>query len=98
MTVIVDLLRPLSEGEATLNSSDAQVQPNINLNFFGSDLDIVTMRKDPRGTARFSKSIHQGVVDSKLRVYGIRNLRIADASAIPATPDCRVQNTTYMIG
>ncbi|KAJ5490177.1 Glucose-methanol-choline oxidoreductase [Penicillium expansum] len=145
MTVIVDLLRPLSEGEVTLNNSNAQVQPNINLNFFGNDLDILAMRegvrwtydlltkgagfKDivlseypwkmpldsdddmnravldrsqtgfhPCGTARLSKSIHQGVVDSKLRVHGVRNLRIADASVIPVIPDCRIQNSVYMIG
>ncbi|OGE55137.1 hypothetical protein PENARI_c005G05441 [Penicillium arizonense] len=145
ITVIVDLLRPLSEGEVTLNSSNAQVQPNINLNFFANDLDILAMRegvrwtydvltngagfKDivvkeypwkmplhsdaemdkavldrsqtgfhPCGTARLSKSIHQGVVDSKLRVHGVRNLRIADASVIPVIPDCRIQNSVYMIG
>ena len=53
---------------------------------------------DPCGTARLSKSIHQGVVDSKLRVHGVRNLRIADASIIPVIPDCRIQNSVYMIG
>lgn len=164
MTVIVDLLRPLSEGEVTLNNSNPLVQPNINLNFFGNDLDILAMREgvrwtydlltsgagfkdivlseypwkmplqsddemkravldrsqtgfrkchrtlfslrmdtnhgmiDPCGTARLSKSIHQGVVDSKLRVHGVRNLRIADASIIPVIPDCRIQNSVYMIG
>ncbi|CAI7595753.1 unnamed protein product [Penicillium pancosmium] len=145
MTVIVDLLRPLSEGEVTLNSNNSQVQPNINLNFFGNDLDILAMRegvrwtydvltsgvgfKDlvigeypwkmplqsdeemkravldrsqtgfhPCGTARLSKNINQGVVDSKLRVHGISNLRIADASVIPVIPDCRIQNSVYMIG
>lgn len=50
MTVIVDLLRPLSEGEVTLNSSNALVQPNINLNFFGNDLDILAMREGVRWT------------------------------------------------
>jgi hypothetical protein len=37
-------------------------------------------------------------VDSKLRVHGVRNLRIADASVIPVIPDCRIQNSVYMIG
>lgn len=45
-----------------------------------------------------SKSIHQGVVDPKLRVHGVKNLRIADASVIPVIPDCRIQNSVYMIG
>lgn len=53
---------------------------------------------DPCGTARLSKSINQGVVDSKLRVHGVRNLRVADASIIPVIPDCRIQNSVYMIG
>jgi hypothetical protein len=50
ITVIVDLLRPLSEGAVTLNSSNAQVQPNINLNFFANDLDILAMREGVRWT------------------------------------------------
>jgi hypothetical protein len=58
----------------------------------------LTYSQDPCGTARLSKSIYQGVVDSKLRVHGIRNLRIADASVIPVIPDCRIQNSVYMIG
>lgn len=53
---------------------------------------------DPCGTARLSKSIQQGVVDSKLRVHEVRNLRIVDASVIPVIPDCRIQNSVYMIG
>ncbi|RSM18548.1 hypothetical protein CDV31_002684 [Fusarium ambrosium] len=33
-------------GEVTVNSSDPLVQPNINLNFFADDLDIIPMRED----------------------------------------------------
>ncbi|KAH6605077.1 aryl-alcohol oxidase [Trichoderma cornu-damae] len=43
--------RPISEpGEVTLNSSDYKDQPNINLNSFESELDIIAMR----GGIRFS--------------------------------------------
>jgi choline dehydrogenase-like flavoprotein len=145
-SVVVDLVRPISDpGEVTLNSADPLVQPNINLNFFANDLDIIAMRegirfsydvltkgegfKDivvdeypwpmpldddaamkhavldrcqtafhPCGTARLSKSIDQGVVDPALKVHGIKNLRVIDASVIPVIPDCRIQNSVYMIG
>lgn len=145
-SVVVDLVRPVSEGgEVTLNSADPLIQPNINLNFFSNDLDIIAMRegirfsydiltkgdgfKDivvgeypwdmpldsdeamnkavlercqtafhPCGTCRLSKNIEQGVVDSKLKVHGIKSLRVIDASIIPVIPDCRIQNSVYMIG
>lgn len=146
LSVVVDLVRPVSApGEVTLNSADPLVQPNINLNFFADDLDIIGMRegirfsydvltkgegfKDivvaeypwdmpldddkamhhavldrcqtafhPCGTNRLSKSIDQGVVDPQLRVHKMKNLRVIDASVIPIIPDCRIQNSVYMIG
>lgn len=36
----------------------------------------------------------QGVVDPKLKVHGIKNLRVINASSIP---DCRIQTSVYMI-
>ena len=50
MTVIVDLLRPLSEGEVKLTSANPLEQADINLNFFGNDLDILVMREGVRWT------------------------------------------------
>ncbi|KAG0207398.1 hypothetical protein BGX28_001337 [Mortierella sp. GBA30] len=145
MSVVVDLVRTVSEaGEVKLNSADPLEQPNINLNFFANEIDIIAMRegirwtydllfngdgfKDiivsefpwempldsdeamrkvvlercqtafhPTGTARLSKSIEQGVVDPQLRVHGIKNLRLIDASVIPVIPDCRPQNSVYMV-
>ncbi|KAK0713919.1 hypothetical protein B0T26DRAFT_678194 [Lasiosphaeria miniovina] len=146
LTVIVDLLRPLSKtGTVTLGSADPLAQPEVNLNFFAEDLDIVALRegvrwvddllttgegmKDiigedypwamprtsdeamnklilersqtgfhPCGSLRMGKDVSQGVVDSKLRVYGAEKLRVIDASVIPVIPDCRIQNSVYMIG
>ena len=48
-TVIVDLLRPLSQnGTVTLNSTDPLEQPNININFFSNDLDLIALREGVR--------------------------------------------------
>ncbi|KAF5861086.1 hypothetical protein ETB97_000597 [Aspergillus alliaceus] len=52
----------------------------------------------PTGTARLSKNIDRGVVDPELKVRGIQKLRVADASVITIRPDCRIQNSVYMVG
>ena len=48
-TVIVDLLRPVSpKGQVKLNSANCLDQPNINLNFLKSDLDVMALREGVR--------------------------------------------------
>ncbi|KAK7750015.1 hypothetical protein SLS62_008007 [Diatrype stigma] len=51
----------------------------------------------PCGSARMGRAVEHGVVDSRLRVFGVENLRVIDASVIPVIPDCRIQNSVYMI-
>jgi hypothetical protein len=49
LTVIVDLMRPLSRnGYVKLNSADPLEQPYINLNFFSNDLDLIALREGVR--------------------------------------------------
>ncbi|KUM55488.1 hypothetical protein ACN42_g11779 [Penicillium freii] len=49
--LFVDLVRPVSDpGEVTLNSADPLQQPNINLNYFNNDLDIIALREGIRFT------------------------------------------------
>ena len=44
-----------------------------------------------------SKDIDMGVVDEKLKVHGVKGLRVIDASVFPVIPDCRIQNAVYMV-
>ncbi|KAJ5142594.1 Glucose-methanol-choline oxidoreductase [Penicillium bovifimosum] len=49
LTVIVDLLRPQSRGGyVRLNSVDPREQPDINLNYFSDELDILALREGVR--------------------------------------------------
>jgi choline dehydrogenase-like flavoprotein len=49
MTVIVDLLRPVSKtGTVTLASADPLDDPKVNLNFLESDLDLIALREGVR--------------------------------------------------
>ncbi|KAI1761055.1 putative GMC oxidoreductase [Hypoxylon sp. FL1150] len=51
----------------------------------------------PCGSTRMAPDITQGVVDGKLKVFGVGSLRVIDASVIPVIPDCRIQNSVYAI-
>ena len=51
----------------------------------------------PLGTAAMMSRDLGGVVDSKLRVYGTRNVRVVDASVFPAIPGYYIQTPVYMI-
>lgn len=60
--------------------------------------DRVQTSYHPCGTNRLSKNIDQGVVGPQLKVHGVDRLRVIDASVFPIIPDCRIQNTVYMVG
>lgn len=40
----------------------------------------------------------EAVVNDKLQVYGIRNLRVVDASIMPRIPAAHTNAATFMIG
>ncbi|ETK93323.1 hypothetical protein, variant 1 [Phytophthora nicotianae] len=49
------------------------------------------------GSASMANSEEEGVVDNHLRVFGIQNLRVADASVIPLIPNGNVHSTVVMV-
>ncbi|CEL51966.1 putative GMC-type oxidoreductase Rv1279/MT1316 OS=Mycobacterium tuberculosis GN=Rv1279 PE=3 SV=1 [Rhizoctonia solani AG-1 IB] len=52
----------------------------------------------PVGTNSMMPRAHGGVVDSKLKVYGVDNLRVADGSIFPLSMSCHPQATLYALG
>lgn len=50
------------------------------------------------GTNRMLPLEEGGVVDPRLRVYGIQGLRIVDSSIMPTVPDINIQGPVFMIG
>lgn len=49
------------------------------------------------GSCRMSLGPEDGVVDQRLRVHGVKNLRIADASVFPKIPSAHTMAPTMMI-
>ena len=45
-----------------------------------------------------NQGIKAGVVDERLRVYGVQKLRVADASIMPLQIAAHLQATVYAIG
>jgi len=50
------------------------------------------------GTTRMGTSVTQGVVDGKLRVFGVKNLMVADIGIEPQATDGNTSYGAYVIG
>ncbi|KAI0413512.1 oxidoreductase [Xylaria grammica] len=51
----------------------------------------------PAGTCAMLPERIGGVVDASLRVHGVRNLRVVDASVVPLLPPGNLQSTVYAV-
>ncbi|XP_057662188.1 glucose dehydrogenase [FAD, quinone]-like [Diorhabda carinulata] len=60
---------------------------------------LVSHNNHPVGTCKMGPNPKQGdVVDNELKVYGIKKLRVADASVIPLSTSSHINGVCYMIG
>ncbi|TFK32888.1 alcohol oxidase [Crucibulum laeve] len=59
---------------------------------------VVTSDNHEVGTMAMMPRELGGVVDTKLRIYGIDNVRVVDASIIPLPISAHLSSTIYMIG
>lgn len=56
---------------------------------------VITTVWHPAGTCAMMPREIGGVVDSELKVYGVENLRVVDASVMPILPAAHMQGTVY---
>ncbi|TDL21863.1 GMC oxidoreductase [Rickenella mellea] len=99
---VVKFIMRLSHTEPLKSMIAEQIVPAPNLS---SDEDLQTFVKDSVLTTWHTSSSasmlprdKNGVVDAQLRVYGTKNVRIADLSIVPLHISAHTQSTAYVIG
>ncbi|KAL5495897.1 hypothetical protein ACEPAI_1361 [Sanghuangporus weigelae] len=96
-------LSPFSRGNVTITDTSIFTKPEVNVNWFSVDFDLVkawiqdafSAVFHPIGTAAMMRRELGGVVDGKLRVYDTVNLRVTDASVLPIHMSSHLQSTIY---
>ncbi|KAF8992616.1 hypothetical protein BDQ17DRAFT_1369331 [Cyathus striatus] len=101
------VLIPQYRGTVHIASSDPRVPPAVNPNYLTDNQDFsllvnmsMVLRRiwSPATVKQFaSTEIWVGAVDSKLRVYGVRGVRVADASVLPIQISAHPLSTVYGI-
>lgn len=93
--VILEPTHKVKELIQKLNSSNSEAEKRNHLIRYA--LDNVDLIYHPTGTCRMSHNSEYGVVDEQLRVFGVQNLRIVDASVMPSIVRGNTQAPVVMI-
>jgi len=94
--------RRIVEQAALAPYAPQEIKPGVQ---YQSDADLARLAGDiattifhPAGTTRMGQDDDpMAVVDSRLRVLGVRNLRIVDAGVMPTIPSGNINSPTLMI-
>lgn len=82
--------QPIEQAPGPRATTDAQLEEFVRMSMSASFAH-------PCCTAHMAPRSLGGVVDSQLRVYGVKGIRVVDASVIPLIPACHLQSTVYAI-
>lgn len=88
-------LPPVPECDALTPDSDAYWLCHIRFFYVGAWHSVGTCRMAPRSAGEEGQG---GVVDERLRVHGVKGLRVVDASIMPALPAGNTNGPAMMIG
>jgi choline dehydrogenase len=98
----VKLLRKLANQDALSEIIDAELAPGPSVR---SDNDLIQDARNrsgtvyhPVGTCRMGRDIATATVDARLRVHGIKGLRVADASVFPSIISGNTNASAMMVG
>ncbi|ODQ53304.1 GMC oxidoreductase [Saitoella complicata NRRL Y-17804] len=96
-----EILGQAAISQYTLGPNNGEVVPGASITDDETLLTYIKSTVIPvwhaSGTARMLPEEQGGVVDSRLRVYGVQALRIVDASIFPVIPDQHIQGAVYML-
>lgn len=84
--IIINLATPCHENYKTVEDYEEYVK------------NFVSTTYHPVGTCSMMSKDKGGVVDSKLKVYGTSNVRVADASILPVMPSGHILSAVYVTG
>ncbi|KAH8245173.1 hypothetical protein KR032_005964, partial [Drosophila birchii] len=93
-------LPPVQECDALAPDSDDYWLCHIRYFYVGAWHSVGTCRMAPRSQqeGEGETTVQGGVVDERLRVYGVRGLRVVDASIMPQLPAGNTNGPAMMIG
>jgi choline dehydrogenase-like flavoprotein len=90
LTPSLAVRRPVETGPGANAATDAELEAVVRTTMTAS-------WAHPCCTAHMAPRNLGGVVDPQLRVYGVKGLRVVDASVMPLIPACHLQSTVYAI-